>query len=241
MMGSPSWFYSRISTLFEVVYAPESAFTRRLDGPSYLIPLLILGLAFALLSFLQAPLSVQWAQAQMQAAGAPPDQVVASSAMMLRSHRWTMAAVPMLLFFKWLLFAAVLWLTCQLRLVNLDYRRVLGIVAYSYFPILFRDATILFILWGRGVESFGQPEALNVAIGLNLLFPHLRLPWSALLGNLNVFELWYVVLLTIGISTRAAVRWQVGLAVILPGWFSALFLQFGLVSLGLALRAGFAQ
>lgn len=235
------WLAARTSTLFEVTHAPELAFTRNFDGPSYLVPLCLLGLGFVLLAFLQAPLSIQWARHQMQATGAPPDQVAAGIAMMSKSLEWGAAVAPLLLLFRWLLFAATLWLTSQLFLADLRFSRVLNVVAYSYAPILVRDAVILFILWMEGEAVFNRPEAMNAAIGLNLLLPRLRLPWSMLAGNVNLFELWYVILLTLGISKVAGARWRKALALTLPNWLFALLVQFGLVALGLSVSASLSR
>ena len=241
MRNLVNWLRIRTSAFFEVVVAPESAFNRDLGGHSYVLPLSILGLSFALISWLQAPLAIQWARLQMQAANASPDQISASLAVMWRVQRWSLAAVPLLLLVKWLLCAAMLWLVAQLCLVSLAFARGLGIVAYSYLPVFLRDATILFILWMRGAGALDHPEALNVAIGLNLLFPQLPLPWSALAGNCNLFELWYLMLMILGISAAAAVRRRVALAIVLPGWVITLFIQFCFVSLGLSMRSGLGR
>jgi hypothetical protein len=241
MMKTLNWLVSRTAAFCEAAHAPESAFGRCLTGPSYLVPLCILGIAFALLSLLQAPYSVQWSHYQMQAAGAPPELAAESLDRVWRSQQWAIAIVPILLLARWLVFAVMLWLTSQLFLANLEFPLMLTIVSYSYSPILVRDATIFFVLWMRGYEVLRHPDAMNVAIGLNLLFPSVRLPWSALLGNMNVFELWYLLLLTAGISTAAAVRWQKALALIFPSWLFTLLLQFGLLSLGLSLRASLGR
>lgn len=241
MMKLLSWIAVRTSTFVEVTHAPELAFARNLQGPSYLLPLFILGLAFVVLSQLQAPLTIQWTYHQLQAAGAPQEQVAAGVDLMRKSQHLATVLVPMLLFLRWLLFAMVLWLTSQLFLANVDFSRVLSVVAYSYIPILFRDAIVLFILWMRRSDAVNQPEALSAAIGLNLLLPHLRLPWSALAGNINIFECWYLCLLTVGLSKVSRTRWQKALAMTAPAWIFALLVQFSIVSLGLSLQSSLGR
>ncbi|MBZ5498589.1 MAG: YIP1 family protein [Acidobacteriia bacterium] len=241
MVKPRGWVAARTSTFFEVIHAPRSAFARDFDGPSYLLPLCILGLSFALLVLLQAPWSIEWAGRQMRAAGTPQDQVAAGVDLMWSTQRWAAAFMPLLLFLRWFLFALTLWLTSQLFLAKADFSRVLSVVAYSYIPILFRDTTLLLVLWLRGKEALNHPEALNIAIGFNLLMPRLPPAWSFLLGNINPFEFWYVILLTVGLSRVAATRWQRALAMTLPNWLFALFIQFGFVSLGLSARASLSQ
>ncbi len=236
MVNSLNWLRDRIATLAEVMYAPERAFQRRLEGPSYLVPLCILGGGFVLLALLQAPLNLQWARHQMQVSGAPSGQMEAGLALMSRTMRWGAVFVPLWLFFKWLFFATTIWLTCQIFLADVDFSRVLSVVGYSYPPILVRDVAILFILYMQGDAARNPSESLSAAVGLNLFLPRLRLPWSMLAGNINLFEFWFVVLLTCGISKLAASRWRKALMVALPNWLFALLIQFGLVSLSLAVR-----
>lgn len=241
MMKPLNWIAARAVTLFKVIYAPEPAFKRSFDGPSYLLPLCILGCLFALVLLLQAPMSIEWAQHQMQAAGNPQDQVAASMDLMWRTHRWAIALMPLLLLLKWLFFAAVLWLTSQIFLAKVRFADVLSVVAYSYVPVLLREAAVVFILCMRGREALSRPEAMNVTLGLNLLWPRLPLPWWTLVGNVNVFELWYVGLLTIGLSHVAAIHWRRALAMTLPSWLFAVLIQFGFVSLSVALRSSLDQ
>jgi hypothetical protein len=231
------WFAQRSSTFIEVIHAPESAFARTLDGPSYLLPLCVLSMSFVLLSLVQAPFHVQWIQHQMQLAGASQSQVDAGAAMMEKSQRWAAIAVPVLLILRWFCFALVLWLVSQLFLARLGFSRVLSIVAYSYVPMLFRDAVVLFILWRQGTEALNNPTGLNAAIGLDLLLPHVSLPWSALAGSINVFELWFLLLLTVGISKVGAINWKRALAMTLSSWIFVVLVQFGFVALGLSVRA----
>lgn len=236
MMRAWRWIVDRFGILVEATHSPEVAFTRDLRGPSFLLPLCVLGLSFVTIAAWQLPLGIQWTQHQLQAAGASREQVAAALDLARRSQPWAMFAVPLLLFLKWLFFAAVLWLPAQVFLDNLVFARALSVVAYSYVPILVRDATILFILRMQGIAAVTQPEQMNAAVGLNLLLPHLRLPWSVLAGNINIFELWYIILLTAGISKIAATRWQRALAITLPGWAFVLLIQFGMAALGLSLR-----
>jgi hypothetical protein len=231
----------RAAVMLEVIYAPESALARGLQGPSWLTPFSVLGPSFMLLSYLQMPLSVNWAREQMLAAGAPQAQIEAGLAMIWRMQRWAVLIVPLLLLAKWLGLAVPLWLTAQLATMEIEFSSVIRVVSFAYVPVLFRDAVVLFILWARSAAAIHGTDAMNVAIGLNLLVPGLPLPWSALAGHINLFELWFVFLLALGTSKAAAMRLQTGWAVVLPTWALVLCLQFGMVALGTSMRAGLGR
>ena len=236
MMRVWRWIVDRFAILIEATHSPEIAFARDLRGPSILLPLVVLGLSFATIAALQWPLGIQWTQHQLQAAGATPEQVASALDLARKSQQWATFAVPLLLLLKWLLFALILWVPSQIFLENPVFSRVLSVVAYSYVPILVRDATVLFILRMQGIAAVTQSEQMTAAVGLNLLLPHLRVPWSVMAGNFNIFELWYVILLPVGISRIAAARWQRALAITLSGWVFVLLMQCGAAVLGLSLR-----
>jgi hypothetical protein len=235
------WAWSRLKALLEVNYSPELVFGRNLDGPSYLIPLVVLSLFSVILAAIQSPIQLEWMRWQMDAAGAPASQAAAQLDLMRRSTKAGLVAVPLLYLFRWLAHALLIWLTAQLFLVQLKFSQMLTIVAYSYVPLVLRDAVICLILCLRDPEVIRGAEGLNVAVGLNLLFPRIPPPWWALAANFNLFEVWFVALLVVGISARAQTRWRRALAIVLPVWLFVTLIQLGFVSLGYQLKGQFAR
>ncbi len=230
------WALQRMRLLFEVVHSPEIAFGKDLTGPSYLVPLCVLGLLSAGISAIQLPLQAEWMRFQLESAGASDAQAATSLGLVRASAELSIVLGPALLFLRWLLLASVVWLVAGLFLLMLDYSRILTIVAYSYLPMVVRDSAILLVLLVRGDQALHQPEGLNVAIGANLFLPWLQLPWSALAANINIFEVWLIALLVIGISRAAQARCSRALAIVLPAWGIAVLAQLAFVVLGLAVR-----
>lgn len=227
-----SWIFSRVLAFVQTLHAPEAAYKRDLRGPTYLIPLLILGIAFTLISAVQSPYHSRWMQHQLESAGAPPEQVTATMDLMRRSDTWRAAGVPLYLLLRWVLFALLLWLAAQLVLGQPDFQHALTIVAFSYLPILLRDSIVCLVLSLRPEEVLLRADGLNVALGLNLVFPAIPPPWSSLAGNLNLFEAWFVFLLVEGVAELTDSRRQRALVVVLPCWAFSTLTQFGLASLG---------
>jgi hypothetical protein len=227
--------------LLEVNYSPELVFDRNLDGPSYLVPLVVLSLFSLLLSIIQAPIQLEWMGWQIDAAGTPPPQAAASLDLMRRSMRTGLIGIPLLYLLRLLAHALLIWLTAQLYLVQLKFSQMLTIVAYSYMPVVLRDGVICLVLCLRDPAAIRQAEGLNVAVGLNLLFPRIPPPWWALAANFNLFEVWFVTLLVVGLSVRGRTRWQKALAIVLPVWVFVTLVQLGFVSLGTTLRNQFAR
>jgi len=226
-----SWLRSRMMAFFQVLPAPEAAFARDLRGPSFLIPLLILSLAFTLLSVAQSPIHLQWARHQMESTGTSPEQVSAALDLLRRSSAWSFVGVPLFLLAHWMLYALLLWLAAQALLDLLEFQQALTIVAFSYLPILFRDGVVSLVLFLRSDEALLRTDGLNVALGLNLLFPRIPLPWSTLAASVNLFEVWFILLLVVGVAKMTRSQWLRALAVVFPCWIFVTLLKLAFVLL----------
>ena len=235
------WIASRLRQMWEVLHSPVSAFARNPDGPGYLVPLVVLSLISMVLAVIQSPIQLEWMSAQLFAAGAAPAQVADGFDLMRRSVRAGVIVVPLLLTIRWLTHALLLWLTAQLFLISIGFSQTLTVVAYSYVPILLRDVAACLVLCLRDSDVLIQAEGLNVAFGLNLLFPRIPAPWWALAANVNLFEAWFVILLVGGLCAMTRLRWQKLAVVALLVWGFTTLLQFGLVTLGYLLRSQFVR
>ena len=231
------WVRQQIGFFLQVLHSPETAFVNEFSGPSFLVPLCILGLLGIGISVLQSPIQMEWIRFQLEAAGTPAGQIRSSLDMMNKSVTVTSLLTPALLFLRWLLLALMIWLTAAVFLDALTYKKVLTIVAYSYLPILARDAVTCVMLLMRSDAALRNADGMTVALGLNLLFPSMQLPWSAITGSINLFEIWFVTLLVVGISKAARATPLRALGIVLPTWIIAVVLQSALATLGHLMNA----
>ena len=231
------WVRQQIGFFLQVLHSPETAFVNEFSGPSFLVPLCILGLLGIGISVLQSPIQMEWIRFQLEAAGTPAGQIRSSLDMMNKSVTVTSLLTPALLFLRWLLLALMIWLTAAVFLDALTYKKALTIVAYSYLPILARDAVTCVMLLMRSDAALRNADGMTVALGLNVLFPSMQLPWSALTGSINLFEIWFVTLLVVGISKSARATPRRALGIVLPTWIIAVVLQSALATLGHLMNA----
>ncbi len=231
------WVRQQIGFFLQVLHSPETAFVNEFSGPSFLVPLCILGLLGLGISVLQSPIQMEWIRFQLEAAGTPAGQIRSSLDMMNKSVTVTSLLTPALLFLRWLLLALMIWLTAAVFLDTLTYKKALTIVAYSYLPILARDAVTCVMLLMRSDAALRNADGMTVALGLNLLFPSMQLPWSAITGSINLFEIWFVTLLVVGISKAARATPLRALSIVLPTWIIAVVLQSALATLGHLMNA----
>jgi hypothetical protein len=227
------WFLCRLAALVEVMHSPGSAFSRGLGGSSWLVPFFLFGILFTFLSVIQAPMQFGWAESRMTAAGAPPERAAETVERMREANAAGFAVVPVLLLVRWAAVAMMIWMAAQLWFGKMTGGEAMGVVAFSYTPVLLRDAAACMVLFLRGAEGRSGPGGLEVAFGLNLIFPDAAMPWRAALGNINLFEAWQLIMLAAGVAAVTNRRMKAGWCVVLPVWGFVSALQLGFLSLAL--------
>jgi hypothetical protein len=230
------WFSARLALFGKIIHSPENAFGCDLGGASYLVPLIILGFFSIIISLMQTSVQVDWMQYKLESQGMQPEDIAASLRLVLRTSRFVAFISPLLLFLRFLLIAAVLWVWALPAEDMFGFQKLLNIVAYSYLPLLMRNLTSCFILMLRSSEALHTTNGLSVPLGLDLLFRGTSSAWTQLAGKVNLFEAWFVLLLILGVAGVGRISMKRALWVVIPSWLSIAAIQCGLAYLGIAIQ-----
>jgi len=232
----PKWFLARLALLGRVIHSPENAFQGNLSGPSYLVPWITLGFFAIIISVMQAPAQMEWMQYHLETQGLQPEEITSSLHLLDQTSSFTAVVTPLLLFLRFLLIAAVIWMWALPAADLLGFEQMLNIVAYSYVPLLMRDSISCLILRLRSQEVLHAETGLSVPLGVDLLFQNFPIPWIQLAGKINLFEAWFVLLLILGVAGVGRITVQKALRVVIPSWLSITAIQLGLAYLGVAIQ-----
>jgi hypothetical protein len=111
------------------------------------------------------------------------------------------SAIPLLI--KWIFLSALLYYgAILLNAQNIRYKSIFTVVVYSEFIILLMGIINLLLLYIRGVDSINNITDLQTIVGLDyfLTDKQYSITLYTFLSSFNVFSVWYVATLTIGIS-----------------------------------------
>ena len=109
------------------------------------------------------------------------------------------ALTPLFLMLQWFVVAGLLLLTAAFLNGSMSFRASFCLVAsLEVFSLIKYGATLL-IVFLRGADRVAAPADLQPPIGANLLLPDAGEPLYTILGAINPFEIWYVVVLMIGV------------------------------------------
>ncbi len=129
---------------------------------------------------------------------------------------------------KVLLLGALLYLGVLVLTGTARYREALSLMSTAMLTTLFASWFVLLILAIRTPGAVREMADLQPAIGLALFFPHAPLLVFTLLNDINLFDLWFVIVVARGLSSQGMLR---------PG--GALCLSFGVWAFCVAAQLSF--
>ena len=184
--------------LFRVLYEPGAVFGRVAEKPKFLMPLIGLIILQLIMTFLMMPyirvlIASQVAQ-QGGAAAANPEAAQRVGAI------FSYVVGPVALVVALLIGAVLLWVLQSVINGDAQFGKLLSVTAYSAITAIIAGFVGLIVLKMRGTDSITSQADLRPMLGLNLIAPNAGKFTTAILGGINPFGLWGMVLSAIGIK-----------------------------------------
>ncbi|UCF37845.1 MAG: hypothetical protein JSU96_02970 [Acidobacteriota bacterium] len=148
-----------------------------------------------------------------------PDEIAASTTTSTPWRIIGLVATPSILLIKASFYSGIAVSLLALWGRTLDFRKGIAVILTSSSVFLLEGVVTAVILSLRGLENIYGPGDLSPPLGLDLLFSSSSAFLSSILGNLNLFEAWYYLLLAAGLSTVGAHRLREGAAVAGVVWW----------------------
>jgi hypothetical protein len=112
-----------------------------------------------------------------------------------------LALTPIMLWIKCAVAAAVLTMIAMLFVGDVSYKKVFALVTYAqlFLTLNMLAAAVVTLLKGR--DAIASPNDLLVSIGWSQFLPFSDPTLKAVVDSLGIFQLWYLVVLAIGLVT----------------------------------------
>jgi hypothetical protein len=136
------------------------------------------------------------------------------------------ALSPLFLLVKFGFYTALAWSLGSVMGLRMEPKRTLAVVISSSVVTVLESYCIVLILWLRGLDSIQGIADLEVALGLNLLIPSSDGAVFSLLGNFNPFEIWFVILLALGLTRVHSLPGSKATTIAFLTWSTGVFIQF---------------
>ncbi len=215
---------------WEAIRRPAGVFIYLKEKPTILAPFLLRASALIIFLIVSAPITAKLAVEQLSGqAGQIPPQQLESATRMMQSPLMTVIAVISGLFalvIIWLLQAGVFNLIGSAWGDNQKYKVSLSLVSYAWVPLILRQIlqSLAVLLSGEmvrpGLSALLSAETVTEPTGL-----------SAFLSYLDLFSVWNLILLIIGISAIHKISRARSAVLVLGYWAAAVLLAVAASSL----------
>jgi Yip1 domain len=221
----------QLKAIGDTYIAPDETFAAIDKAPRWIVLLLVLTIGNILVTHATIPFVLKAVEVSMPQ-GSTAHQITDIRAHITLGQQIGVFFTPLLLVLKWTIFAGLLWLAVVLATGDGDYKRLFSLAAHANLISFAGSLFVLVILHLRGIDVIQSAADLQPAIGLNLvLHPQNRIVLM-FLGSINLFEIWYVVVLVIGLVKLAPGITKLQAATIASGfWLVICMVQIGITLL----------
>jgi hypothetical protein len=217
-----------LSNLINIFATPTDVFANLKERPRWVIAFVVVSLISIAVGWFMFPflnqityktLSTRLSEQQLQ-------QALAFS----RGFEYIgLIFVPIFLLIRWTFVATLLYFLCVLLEAPpaFKYRAVFSAVAYSEMVLLFMSILNVLILYAKGIGSVHHITDLQAIVGVDFFIKNKMsdLPLFILLNSINIFTIWYLATLTIGISIITGCRKLKSALVVTGVWLLGIALQ----------------
>jgi len=230
--------FQRIAGVF---FSPVETFADIARKPDILVPLLVILVISYVGTFLSMP-HLDWdAMVAQQAEMVKKQNPNVSDADIERMGRITKSMTkvmgymgPILIIIGYLIVALVVWGACRLMGGEGDFKQAFSATLYAHFPRVLLGIIAAVVIMARGMVD---PSTLATVVKSSPAFlvdmkeqPVL----FALLGSIELFQIWTIVLLIIGFAALTKLSRAKTAAIIISLWVISLVVKVGFAALGAA-------
>jgi hypothetical protein len=207
---------------FNLLAAPTEVFSRTANRDRWVVALLFFSVLSAAVAFFQNPLERIAAE---KAIGESLPRAATSQALL-----WVLYLVSLLsILVRSFVISALIWiaLTTIHPHHRATYAKIFSMVIYSEGIFSLMKIVSVLILYAKGANAIHGPEDLKVPFGIDLIFSTSKPQVGTIIQNLNLFSLWYIFTMSIGIMIHTGSSRVKALVVAASAWF--LWISGGIV------------
>ena len=209
-----------MNSILQTLFSPNKAFNElKQENKFPAMAFIILLLVAAVYLILMVPITAKITAITMSSMPLPEAQLDKALEVMHKLRYLQMIGGLFGTAITLFLYALLLYLITLIAKPALTYIKSFILIVYSYFAILLGALVNTGILYIRGLEEITNPFEISF-IGLNVLtsIEQAGLAGYTCLGLVNPFQIWFVILLSIGLKVFAEIKYTKALIICLIFW-----------------------
>jgi hypothetical protein len=215
-----------LASIVDIFVDPVKVFARIDAGLSWWKPFVLVTVVSTILSYLMLPF--QKRLIELNPRGMGEEQLQQAVDGFSKFAPLTLITVPVFLIIVYLVLAGIVHLAVNIMSTRSSYKKTLSLVSFCGIITLVEQIISTAVLRMRGVESMESAADMKFSLSLAPLIGEGKGLLNAVLQSLSVFQIWYYVVLVLGIAAIFKMTRKAAIVPALPMWIiSVLMLWIG--------------
>lgn len=191
---------------------------------SWLWPLVILCVGYLVFGYLMMPYALQLVDAKMAERNMPPEQLERAQAMTHTVTRFTTPLTPIFIVAFLALFALLIKAMYSVMDVRARFRDVFSLLAACSLISMLQYIAAYIVVRAKG-DTITSQEQMMPPFGLDIFFQGVKGVAFTVLNFFSIFEIWYLVVLALGLSYLTRSSKTKAFVAITPAWLLPLIFR----------------
>jgi hypothetical protein len=220
-------------SLYEIFTDPAKVFARIDAGLPWWKPFIVVSVVAMAIGYIMVPFRRQAVMPTLQQL--PPEQMEQALENMRRFGAVGIVAIPIIMIVLYLIIAGITHIVINVMSQRASFKKTLSLLFFCGLIPLVEQIIATAIIASRGVESVESMADLKMSLGFAALMPNASGALVALAESLSLFQIWYYVVLVLGIAAIFKLSRKQAVIGILPIWL----ISFLMLLLGSKVGGGF--
>jgi len=205
-----------LASIVDIFVDPFKVFARIDAGLSWWKPFVLVTVVSTFLSYLMIPF--QKRLIELNPRGMGEEQLQQAVDGFDKFAPLTLITVPVFLIIVYLILAGIVHLAINILSTRSSYKKTLSLVSFCGIITLVEQIISTVVLRMRGIESMESAADMKFSLSLAPLLGEGQGLLNALLQSLSVFQIWYYVVLVLGIAAIFKLTRKAAIIPALPMW-----------------------
>lgn len=216
-------FSDAVSGMANAFIDPQATAKQAVKKGFWIWPVLLLSIAVAIYSYLTAPITLRVIQMNPPA-GVSPEQFEKSFPIIKTMTYAGIGLGPVFVILIVLLAAWLVNMACTMLGIQTKFRHVFSLVSACSLIVILQLIASYVVLRMKGDDIQSATE-LQPPFGLDIFFSGIKGPLLAILNFFSIFEIWYILILGLGLAYMARTSKGKAFAAITPAWLVPLLFK----------------
>jgi hypothetical protein len=213
-------------SIIEIFVDPFKVFARIGAGLTWWKPFILVCAVAMILGYLMLPF--QRRLIELNQRGVSEEQLQKTLEEFGKFGPATLILVPILLIVVYLILAGIMHIAINIMSSRSSFKKILSLISFCGIITMVEQVIGTVVLKMRGLESIESAEDLKFTLSLAPLIGSGKGLLHAVLQSLSIFQIWYYVVLILGIAAIFRISRKQAIMAVLPIWIiSVLMILFG--------------